>query len=358
MYSNKYNKKKIKKTRKQKGRGFLFRNRDETPPEQLTQVLMEKFQNNKNLNSLLQNPTEENLRLHTNIPGYIISQILTCIYQLDIIERNDIDDEEKYKIGVLYDIEPGKENMRIYERHREFYTSVVLRLWIILNTLNNKFYEYPYNFMNNKVDYIDGKRVVIKSLVDRTIEIIYERRDNYFIEPLYLDIDIIKNIILWRQQQLSTDKLIDIIMNNFDKNFDIIREYISGWLMRNTVSQYQNLIGEYYIESYLKFLNNDLTVLRRTLVLDIKIYRKLLSQLLQLKIDIRSETEEEKKTLLEKKITNLENLTNNMKTVFDKYFSQYGGKKSRKKRKKTKREKKQNKKYTNKNGRKKIDKKN
>ena len=46
MYSNKYNKKKIKKTRKQKGRGFLFRNREETPPELFTQVLMEKFQKN------------------------------------------------------------------------------------------------------------------------------------------------------------------------------------------------------------------------------------------------------------------------------------------------------------------------
>lgn len=352
MYSKKYNKKKIKKTRKQKGRGFLFSTREETPPEQFYSVLMEKLQNNKKLNSLLQNPTDENTRLHANILGAVLSQIYTCVYQLDIIERDDIDNIEKYKIGVLYDIEPGKENMKIYERHREFYTSIVIRLWVILNTLKNQFYEYPYNFMNNKVYNIDGREEVVKSLVDRTILMIRERADNYFIEPLYLDIDVIKNIILWKQQQLSTDKLIDIIISYFNKNFDKIREYVLGWSIRSNPSYFTDFTGEYYIDSYLKFLNSDLTVLRKTLVLDIKIYRKLLSQLLQLKIDIRSETEEETKIALEKNITNLENLTNNMKTVFDKYFSQYGGKKSRKKRRKLK------KKYTNKNGKKKLVKKN
>ena len=57
---------------------------------------------------------------------------------------------------------------------------------------------------------------------------------------------------------------------------------------------------------------------------------------------IKNPKDPEKKTLLENKITNLENLTNNMKIVFDKYFSKYGGKKSRKNRKR------QKKKYTNK----------
>jgi len=349
MYSNKYNKKKIKKTRKQKGRGFLFRNRERsssTPPELLTAVLMEKFQTNKKLNKLLESGGDKNLRLHAAIPGAFISQLLTCIHQLDTIDRDDIDNEEKYKVGVLYDIEPGKEDMNIAARHREFYTSMVLRLWVILNTLKNQFYEYPYNFLHNQVYDIDGKEIMLKSLVDRTIDMINEKNNNYFVEPIYLDIKTIENIILWKKQQLSTDELIDLILKYFDTNFDILLKYVSEWTFRTTPQNILEFNGEYYIASYLNFINRDLTVLRKTLVIDIKIYKKLLAKLLQYKIDIRSKTDEEEKFLLEKNITNLENLTNNMKIVFDQYFSQYGGKKSRKNKKR------QKKKYTKKNSKK------
>jgi hypothetical protein len=313
---------------------------------------MEKFQTNKKLNKLLESDGDEMTRLHAAIPGAFIAQILTCIHQLDTIDRDDIDNEEKYKVGVLYDVEPGKENMKIYERHRELYNSMILRLWVILNTLKNQFYEYPYNFLHNQIYDIDSKEIILKSLVDRTINMIDEKNNNYFIEPIYLDIKTIKNIILWKKKELSTDELINYLLKYFDTNFNLLVKYVSEWIFRTTPQNIIQFTGEYYITSYLNFINSDLTVLRKTLVIDIKIYKKLLTKLLQYKIDIRSETDPEKKTLLENKITNLENLTNNMKIVFDKYFSQYGGKKSRKNRKR------QKKKYTNKNSKKRLIKKN
>ena len=350
MYTNKYYKKKIKKTRKQKGRGFLFKNREissPTPRELLVPVLMDKFQNNKKLSKLLESNTDKMTRLHVAIPGAFISQILTCIHQLDTIDRDDI-----YKIGVLYDVEPGKKDMNIEERHREFYTSMVLRLWVILNTLKNKFYEYPYNFLHNQIYHRDDKEIILKSLVDRTITMIDEKDNNYFIEPIYLDIKIIENIILWKKEELSTDELIDFISKYFNTNFNLLLKYVSQWIFRTTPVNIIEFNGEYYIDSYLNFINSDLTVLRKTLVIDIKIYKKLLAKLLQYKIDIRSKTDKDEKILLEKNITKLENLTNNMKNVFDKYFSQYGGKKSRKRKKSRK------KKNTNKNSKKKMFKKN
>lgn len=348
MYSKKYNKKKLKNTRKQKKGGvFYFKRKKYSEPDDFTQEnllikLMERFQDNKTLNQLIISPDDHKERLHTAIPGAIISQVVTCLFQLNIINRDDIDDKEKYKLAVLYDIEPGKENMNMGERHREFYTSVVLRLWVILNTLKNQYYEYPYNFLHSEFFNVNGNEVLIDSILDRTLLAITEKKYNYLIEPIYLDIEIIKKIILWNKKQLSTNDLVSAIIKQFEINFDILVEYVSEWILNTKPANLINLRGEYFINSYLKFIGRDLNVLRKTLIFDIKIYRKLLAKLLQHKIDIRTESDDDRKIILESNITNLENLTNHMKRVLDKYFSHYGGKKSRKKYKFI-----NNKKYTN-----------
>ena len=214
--------------------------------------LLDKILDLKVMKQLEDSDDINHARLHAQLPSAYVLQYSVCINHLDIIKKN-LSPEESYKAAV-HDFGAGGSNSEM----REVYSSIILRLWVILNIIKFGDYTIPKIFEN--------------PIIDKTIESIKVQKYNYFVEPLLLNSEMLTNIIKYYDGDFDDEEIFIIYMvNYFNKKFSELSSYLGDWRIQTEYSS--TYLGVYSIKSYIK--NLDVNLLEGTLKLDTKIMKKL-----------------------------------------------------------------------------------
>ena len=259
------------------------------------------------IQKLLTSDSEHDARLYAQVPTAYVSQFLTCMHALEIINQK-LPPLESYK-KAIHNFGLGAPGSEM----REVYSSVVIRLWIILNKLVDPLYELPSE--------------VINPIINKTLSMIKEKEYNYFIEPLLLPSELLEHIIKYSNNKLLKIKMEWYLQSNFLDNSINMLNMWDKWLGSSIMpSAFDNI---YMIQSYLLMLKSTPTVLKSSLVLDLDIRKKLDASLFQSTLTAKQTANENEKIKLQDQIKKLDTLTNNMSSVLTKFFPKSGGTKKK-----------------------------
>lgn len=223
-------------------------------------------------------PEEDNLDLlvKTYMASMYTAQcetILQCLQNLLNFSNNK---EKGYQHGVIDFISKDREN----------YTSAHIRYWNILYIIIFDKEGIPLENINN--------------IVEKTTQRIKDSNFNYLPEPILLNEEFIKNIIIPYLKKYEnsvetidteSDKIYDQLFIDkcnvyFINNFDLIKKYAEWWTDANAslnkaselhISKIKQESGHYVIDSYINNLSD--TTLKKSLKIDRLILNNLISQL-------------------------------------------------------------------------------
>ena len=265
--------------------------------------VMKDLQNLPIIKKLYNSQNELDARLNIQVPSSYISQYLVCMHIMEIINEK-LPFLESYK-KAIHRFGLGSKN----SLNREVYSSVVLRLWIILNKLNDPIYELSLEFVD--------------PIVDKTINKIKDDNFNYFIEPLLLPLNLLENIIKYSNDKISRFWMEWYLESNFIQNSQYIINIWSQWIKASQSPDKFNNI--YMIEPYLLMLKDNPKILKSSLVIDLDILKKLDSDIFQKTLSIKHSIKKDEKQELEINFKKINLLAKNMNRILINYFTQIGG---------------------------------